>query len=386
MSEDIKSEGAPLVGNIDDDDVKTRRCCGCMTIGTFNVVWCGLCFLFLFGSFNPIQSLQTSLPTNPARASYGFIGIAVLYGSFSVASLFASQFVRLVGQRLGLFLGALCYLLYIGTLLILALVTSLSDSSYAALYFTASSVIGIGASVLWTSQGSLLAVMAEKSNLGALNGIFWSLFMVSYIFGGLITEFVLKRYEQSKLICCCICLFNFVLKARLVLFCTLCFPLWQAWPCWVCCCCGQHRPCLPPIVRPAWSVLISWKRFEFCLSADFDCFYLPCAILAFQPASIRRSTRHILGRIGWDSRWWCMAAWKCWARWLEDVFPIAWVELLCSWSAVCAHLRACWSPACHRKLCQNWRTERGCTFWRLLSSDWVTADSTRRCKVRWVIS
>lgn len=188
MSEDAVVEGKPLVSDM-EDTVKTRPCCGRMTIGTFNVVWCGLCFLFLFGSFNPIQSLQS----NTARKSFGFVGIAVLYGSFSVASLFASQFVRLVGQRLGLFLGALCYLLYIGTLLVLILVPSLSDTSYQALYFTASSVIGIGASVLWTSQGSLLAVMAGKKNLGALNGIFWSLFMVSYIFGGLITEFVLKK-------------------------------------------------------------------------------------------------------------------------------------------------------------------------------------------------
>ena len=198
MSDDSSVETS-LVGEV-KDDVKSRPCCGKLSIGTFNVVWTGACFLLLFGSFNPIQSLQSST----ARSSYGFNGIAVLYGCFSVASLVASQFVRLVGQRLGLFLGALCYLLYIGTLLILALVPSLDNTEYQALYYSASAVIGIGASVLWTSQGSLLAVMAEKNNLGALNGVFWSLFMISYIFGGLITNFLLKKYA-----CCVHSLFCF---------------------------------------------------------------------------------------------------------------------------------------------------------------------------------
>jgi MFS family permease len=213
--------------------VKSRPCCGKLTIGSFNVIWTGVCFLLLFSAFQPIQSLQSGT----ARKGYGFIGIAVLYGSFSVASLFASQFVRVMGQKLGLFIGAFCYLLYIATLLVLALVPDLSNDAYKALYFIASSVIGIGASVLWTSQGSLLTVMADKSNLGALNGVFWSLFMFSYVFGGLITEFLLSRFGFSKKQTerKISDRFFFFVVALLLLFCILCFRQLLVWVWLVCC-------------------------------------------------------------------------------------------------------------------------------------------------------
>ncbi len=53
--------------------------------------------------------------------------------------------------------------------------------------------------MLWTSQGSLLTVMADKGSLGGFNGIFWSVFMVNYVIGGLITQFVLNNTDSSVL-------------------------------------------------------------------------------------------------------------------------------------------------------------------------------------------
>ena len=57
----------------------------------------------------------------------------------------------------------------------------------------------MGAAVLWTSQGSLLTVMADKGTLGGFNGIFWSVFMVNYVIGGIITQFVLKSTSSTVL-------------------------------------------------------------------------------------------------------------------------------------------------------------------------------------------
>ena len=108
------------------DRVKDKPCCGGVTIAMFNATWVGICFLGLFSSFNPIQALQSSTIKN----DYGFYGIAVLYGVFSVSTLVASQAVRFLGQKVGLFLGALCYLTYIATLLVLALIPDISDKVY----------------------------------------------------------------------------------------------------------------------------------------------------------------------------------------------------------------------------------------------------------------
>jgi hypothetical protein len=117
-----KDEGGEVV-----DRVKDTACCGPVTIAVFNATWVGICFLGLFSSFNPIQSLQSGT----AKHNLGFYGIAVLYGVFSVSTLVSSQVVRILGQKLGLFLGALCYLIYIATLLILALIPDMSETGYA---------------------------------------------------------------------------------------------------------------------------------------------------------------------------------------------------------------------------------------------------------------
>lgn len=83
-------------------------------------------------------------------------------------------------------LGASTYFVYIGALLLRQFVPSVS----IAVYYVASGVIGFGAAVLWTAQGSLLTVMSSPDTLGMFNGIFWAIFMCSYLVGGLITQFV----------------------------------------------------------------------------------------------------------------------------------------------------------------------------------------------------
>ena len=186
-------EGASLLATdgLRKEDVK---CCGRLSVGLWNVLWMGICCFGLFSCFNPIQSLQSST----APAGYGFIGIGVLYGAFSVATLVSSQIVRVLGQKLGLFLGALCYAVYVVTLLILRLTEFQPGLGYEVVYYLASAVIGIGAALLWTSQGSIVTIMATPATLGFYNGVFWAAFMSNYLAGGLITEFVLGTATNAS--------------------------------------------------------------------------------------------------------------------------------------------------------------------------------------------
>jgi MFS family permease len=110
----------------------------------------------------------------------------------------SSQIVRKTGQKVGLVLGGFCYAFYVGVALLLGLVP-MSDPLYQTVYYFASIVIGVGAALLWTAQGSLVTVMASTTTLGFFNGVFWALFMGNYIVGGLVTQFVLKYYSETVL-------------------------------------------------------------------------------------------------------------------------------------------------------------------------------------------
>lgn len=51
--------------------------------------------------------------------------------------------------------------------------------------------MGIGGSLLYTAQGSFVALNAPTGKLGMFNGIFFAIYMMNYAVGGLITQFVL---------------------------------------------------------------------------------------------------------------------------------------------------------------------------------------------------
>jgi len=70
--------------------------------------------------------------------------------------------------------------------------TAPSDLIYLLCYYIASGVIGIGAALLWTAQGSIVTVMSSPATLGFYNGVFWGIFMMNYVSGGLITQFVIN--------------------------------------------------------------------------------------------------------------------------------------------------------------------------------------------------
>ena len=64
-------------------------------------------------------------------------------------------------------------------------------AAYLAVYWTASVLNGVGSSLLWTSQGSLITLMAKPDTLGLYNGIFAALYTFNFVIGGFTTQFVL---------------------------------------------------------------------------------------------------------------------------------------------------------------------------------------------------
>src|SRR3989338_1887461 len=117
---------------------------GRLTIELYNTLVLGLSFFFVFLSFNTTQNFETTL--NPTT---GQISLGILYGCFAATNLFSGFIVRRIGNRLAMILGGCTYVFYIAT--------NIQSPPFLPVYFTASAIIGIGASLIWTSQGSFLS-------------------------------------------------------------------------------------------------------------------------------------------------------------------------------------------------------------------------------------
>ena len=151
---------------------------------------CSFCLVFL--AFSVAQNSQTSL--NP---EVGAIGLGILYTVFTLSNTFSAFLVSALTVRLALFLGALCYALYVAA----------NIATVPPLLYASSAVIGLGAAVLWTAQGGFIAACAGQheeenalpahSTMGQFNGIFFSIFQVNQFVGNLLAA-LQYTYQASQ--------------------------------------------------------------------------------------------------------------------------------------------------------------------------------------------
>jgi MFS family permease len=159
----------------------------CTSVGFWNVCITGLAFFLLFTSYNSAQMLQAPTQKEHWLAS---TGVGLVFGAYSICSLIAPNIVEKIGERTGLVVG--------GSLSVVYLVTNVMLSKfdpvlglYAPVYLVSSVLNGVGSSLLWTSQGSLITLMCKPETLGTYNGVFAALYMGNFLSGGLLTQFLL---------------------------------------------------------------------------------------------------------------------------------------------------------------------------------------------------
>eukprot|EP00026_Physarum_polycephalum_P007730 Phypoly_transcript_07795.p1 GENE.Phypoly_transcript_07795~~Phypoly_transcript_07795.p1 ORF type:complete len:431 (+),score=39.49 Phypoly_transcript_07795:56-1348(+) len=145
--------------------------------GFINVLVLSFSFCLLFSAFNTAGSLQTSLNGN-----LGYWSNGILYIVFAVATFVSPWFVINFGEKITLLIGAACYTLYIGA----------NIRVTEAFLFTASGIIGFGAALIWTAQGSVILHSAPLAKLGAYNGIFFGIFQWSHVIGNVIAGELLE--------------------------------------------------------------------------------------------------------------------------------------------------------------------------------------------------
>lgn len=113
--------------------------------------------------------------------------------------------------------GALCYTLYTGSFILASAPIKYPDQAdlwilnktliKVVLLLTAA-INGFGASILWVAQGKYISCIANNSNKGTFNSIFWAFFMSSQIIGALFAAIVLQNTDAFTFYCImtCICL------------------------------------------------------------------------------------------------------------------------------------------------------------------------------------
>ncbi|KAG2383193.1 hypothetical protein C9374_004530 [Naegleria lovaniensis] len=124
--------------------------CTLVDKGLFNVFNLGFSFFLLFCSYETTQNFLTTI-----REEEGFIALFVLYTAFAFASFVSPSFCTLVGEKITVIIGSSGYILF---------VFSAAIESSALLYLTAA-YNGFCAALLWTSQGSLLTLSANYSQV-----------------------------------------------------------------------------------------------------------------------------------------------------------------------------------------------------------------------------
>ena len=106
-------------------------------------------------------------------------------------------------------LGSFCYLLYILSFVLASASIKYEDEELAifgkgvieASIYIASVFNGFGASILWVAQGRYISRIANDSNKGLYNSIFFAFFMACFIVGVLFGAIVLQNTDAFTFYC-----------------------------------------------------------------------------------------------------------------------------------------------------------------------------------------
>lgn len=143
-----------------------------------NIVILGFGFMFMFTAFQTCGNIEQTVIKSFNSSDFhgsGYTSMAIIYGVFSASNMIAPSVVTVIGPQLSMFFSGLLYSGYIAMFI----------HPYTWSFYTASVLVGIGAAVLWTAQGNVLAINSTDRTIGRNSGIFWALLQFSLFFGNL---------------------------------------------------------------------------------------------------------------------------------------------------------------------------------------------------------
>ncbi|VDP84847.1 unnamed protein product [Echinostoma caproni] len=152
----------------------------------YNVLVTSAAFLCLFTAFQTTCLVSQNVLESAALESKrltgdAFLSLAILYASLAALNWIAPMVVIAVGEKLAMFLGSCCYVIYV----------SVFVEPRDWILYSVSVLNGFGAAVLWTAQGTYITRCSDDETINRHFSLFWSIFQTSQIWGGLYAYFSL---------------------------------------------------------------------------------------------------------------------------------------------------------------------------------------------------
>ncbi|ORX99998.1 MFS general substrate transporter [Basidiobolus meristosporus CBS 931.73] len=129
------------------------------------------------GMYNVINSLGAGGQMDDNTTKNGNVA---LYACFSVFGVFGGAIHNVLGGRWTMVSGGLTYALYSGSLVYY------SNTKEPTFVIVASAILGIGAGMFWTAQGTIMMSYPSENQKGRAVGIFWIIFNMGAVLGSFI--------------------------------------------------------------------------------------------------------------------------------------------------------------------------------------------------------
>lgn len=157
------------------------------SVRTVNVCMLSIGFMLLFISFQTMSNIMVTILKSVKEDNKGYsadamIGLAIIYVVLALSNFIAPSVVNMLGARLAMIFGAATYALYIASFFIVQ----------SWVLYVVSFLLGIGAAIIWTAQGTYLTQNSDERTISRNSGIFWATFQCSVLFGNLFVFFVFQ--------------------------------------------------------------------------------------------------------------------------------------------------------------------------------------------------
>ncbi|KAL3653762.1 hypothetical protein CASFOL_003443 [Castilleja foliolosa] len=153
------------------------------------VILIGLVCFCCPGMFNALSGMGGGGQVDPTAANNAN---TALYTTFSVFGILGGGIYNILGPQLTLLCGCSTYVLYAGSFLYY------NHYHHQAFAVAAGAFLGIGAGLLWASQGAIMTSYPPHNKKGIYISLFWSIFNMGGVIGGLI-PFILNFNRKEAL-------------------------------------------------------------------------------------------------------------------------------------------------------------------------------------------
>ncbi|OQV22320.1 UNC93-like protein MFSD11 [Hypsibius exemplaris] len=147
----------------------------------WNVLGVSLAFMVLFSAFHTCGMLQASVLSDVHDEHFngtgkeGYYSAAAIYTVMAASNWIAPSMIAYTGPKFGMFLGGVPYCLFMAVFL----------RPYLGTLYASSVLLGIGAAVLWTSQGVFLTINSTDKTMSRNAGMFWAILQLSNLWGNI---------------------------------------------------------------------------------------------------------------------------------------------------------------------------------------------------------